>query len=81
MGEDSDQERSSRRSKAGEDRGGQALARRGDRITSQLTLPLIGDKSIEDFAALTKETLDFTKAYASVALASALVICCLALLL
>ena len=50
-------------------------------ITSQLTLPLIGDKSIDDFAALTKETLSFTKAYASAALASVLVICSLALLL
>jgi putative membrane protein len=50
-------------------------------ITSQLTLPLIGDKSIEDFATLTKETLSFTKAYASAALASALLICSLALFL
>ncbi len=50
-------------------------------ITSQLPLPLIGDKSIDDFAALTKETLSFTKAYASAALASVLVICSLALLL
>jgi len=50
-------------------------------ITSQLTLPLIGDKSIDDFAVLTKETLSFTKAYASAALASALVICSLALFL
>ena len=39
-------------------------------ITSHLTLPLIGDKSIADFATLTKETLSFTKAYASAALAS-----------
>lgn len=50
-------------------------------ITSQLTLPLIGDKSLNDFATLTKETLGFTKAYASAALASALVICSLALFL
>jgi putative membrane protein len=50
-------------------------------ITSQLTLPLIGDKSIEDFATLTKETLSFTKAYASAALVSAFVICCVALFL
>jgi len=50
-------------------------------ITSQLTLPLIGDKSIEDFATLTKETLSFTKAYASAALVSALAICCVALFL
>jgi len=50
-------------------------------ITSQSTLPLIGDKSIDDFAALTKETLSFTKAYASAALTSALVICSLALFL
>jgi putative membrane protein len=50
-------------------------------ITSQLTLPLIGDKSIADFATLTKETLSFTKAYASATLASGLVICSLALLL
>lgn len=48
-------------------------------ITSQLTLPLIGDKSLNDFAALTKETLSFTKAYASAALASSLVICFLTL--
>lgn len=50
-------------------------------ITSQLTLPLIGDKSIDDFATLTKETLSFTKAYASAALASVLVICSLTLIL
>ena len=48
-------------------------------VTSQLTLPLIGAKSLNDFATLTKETLRFTKAYASGALASALVICSLAL--
>jgi putative membrane protein len=48
-------------------------------ITSQLTLPLIGDRSLNDFATLTKETLRFTKAYASAALASTLVICSLAL--
>ncbi len=48
-------------------------------ITSELTLPLIGDKSLNDFATLTKETLNFTKAYASAALAAALVICSLAL--
>ena len=40
---------------------------------------MIGDKSLNDFAALTKETLSFTKAYASAALAAALVICSLAL--
>jgi putative membrane protein len=50
-------------------------------ITSQLTLPLIGDKSLNDFATLTKETLRFTKTYATGALASALVICSLALFL
>jgi len=50
-------------------------------IASQVMLPLIGDKSLNDFAALTKETLSFTKAYASGALASALIICCLALFL
>jgi putative membrane protein len=48
-------------------------------ITSQLTLPLIGDKSLNDFATLTKETLSFAKAYASAALASLLLICSLAL--
>ncbi len=48
-------------------------------ITSQLTLPLIGDKSLNDFATLTKETLSFTKAYSSAALVSSLVICSLAL--
>ena len=50
-------------------------------ITSQLTLPLIGDKSLNDFAALTKETLRFAKSYASASLASGLVICSLALFL
>jgi putative membrane protein len=50
-------------------------------MTSQLTLPLIGAKSIADFATLTRETLSFTKAYASAALASGLVICFLALFL
>jgi putative membrane protein len=50
-------------------------------ITSQLTLPLIGDKSLNDFAILTKETLSFTKSYATAALASAAVICSLALFL
>jgi putative membrane protein len=50
-------------------------------MTSQLTLPLIGAKSIADFATLTRETLSFTKAYASAALASGLVICSLALFL
>jgi putative membrane protein len=56
---------------------------RGDvtAITSQLTLPLIGDKSLNDFAALTKEALSFAKGYASAALASSLVICSLALFL
>ena len=44
-------------------------------ITTQLTLPLIGDQSLNDFAALTKETLSFTKAYAAGALTSALIIC------
>jgi putative membrane protein len=48
-------------------------------ITSQLTLPLIGDRSLNDFAALTKDALAFTRAYASAALASSLVICSLAL--
>jgi putative membrane protein len=48
-------------------------------ITSQVTLPLIGDKSLNDFAALTKETLSFTKAYAAAALASIIVICSLVL--
>ena len=50
-------------------------------ITSQLTLPLIGDKSLNDFATLTKETLRFTKSYASAAFASGLIICSLALFL
>jgi putative membrane protein len=50
-------------------------------ITSQLTLPLIGDKSLNDFATLTKETLRFTKSYATAAFASASVICSLALFL
>ena len=50
-------------------------------VTSRLTLPLIGEKSLNDFAALTKETLSFSKAYASATLASSLVICSLALLI
>lgn len=50
-------------------------------ITSEVTLPLIGDKSLDDFATLTKETLDFTKTYAVGALASALALCSLALFL
>jgi putative membrane protein len=50
-------------------------------ITSQLTLPLIGDKSIDDFAAMTKEALRFTKTYWSAALASVLVICSVTLFL
>ncbi len=50
-------------------------------VTSHLMLPLIGDRSIDDFAALTKETLSFSKAYASAALASVLVICSLALII
>jgi putative membrane protein len=49
--------------------------------TLQQTLPLIGDKSLDDFAALTKETLSFTKAYATGALVSALLICSIALFL
>ena len=49
-------------------------------ITSELTLPLIGEKSLHDFAVLTKETLDFTKVYAQAALVSALILCALALL-
>jgi putative membrane protein len=48
-------------------------------IITQSTLPLIGDKSLNDFAELTKEALSFSRAYASVALASVLVICLLAL--
>lgn len=48
-------------------------------ITSQVTLPLIGDKSLNDFAALTKETLGFARTYAVAAIASILVICSLAL--
>jgi putative membrane protein len=50
-------------------------------ISSELTLPLIGDKSLNDFAALTKETLAFAKAYASGALAATLAICILTLFL
>jgi len=50
-------------------------------ITSRQTLPLIGDKSLDDFATLTKETLSFTKAYATGAIASALLICFVALFL
>ena len=48
-------------------------------ITSRLTLPLIGDQSLNDFASLTKETLSFTKAYAGAALLAALIICSLTL--
>ena len=60
---------------------GQAVAGERDRNHLAADLPLIGDKSLNDFATLTKETLGFTKAYASAALASALVICSLALFL
>ena len=49
-------------------------------VTSQVDLPLIGDKSLNDFAALTKDALDFARTYAAGALASLLVICSLALL-
>ena len=48
-------------------------------ITSQVMLPLIGDKSLNDFAALTKETLSFTKTYTIGALTSVLIICSLSL--
>ena len=48
-------------------------------VTSQLTMPLIGTKSLNDFATLTKETLRFAKTYASAVLVSAFVICSLAL--
>jgi len=48
-------------------------------VTTLLTLPLIGDKSLNDFAVLTKQTLNFTKPYATGALASALAISLLAL--
>jgi putative membrane protein len=48
-------------------------------VTSQLMLPLIGAKSLNDFATLTKEALQFAKAYASAALVSAFVIFSLAL--
>jgi putative membrane protein len=47
-------------------------------ITSRQTLPLIGDKSLDDFAALTKQTLSFTKAYATGAVISALLVCAVA---
>ena len=50
-------------------------------ISSELTLPLVGDKSLNDFAALTTETLAFAKAYASGALAATLAICLLTLFL
>jgi putative membrane protein len=50
-------------------------------ITSEVRLPLIGDRSLNDFAALTKETLKFSKAYAAATFISALVACSLALLL
>ena len=36
-------------------------------ISSQVTLPLIGDQSINDFATLTKQAIDFTKSYAAAA--------------
>jgi putative membrane protein len=82
LGEDSDREtlvatikKLERLAEARLSRGGVAV------ITSQLTLPLIGDKPLNDFADLTKETLSFAKAYARAALASSLVICSLALFL
>jgi putative membrane protein len=49
-------------------------------ISSQVTLPLIGDKSINDFAALTKDAIDFTKAYAAGAFVVTIVLCGAALL-
>lgn len=48
-------------------------------VASEQTLPLIGDNSINDFAALTKEAIDFTKVYAAAAMTLALVICAAAL--
>ncbi len=50
-------------------------------VTSNTTLPLIGDKSLNDFAALTHESLRFARRYAAAALTSTLVICILALFL
>ncbi len=49
-------------------------------IASEMTVPLIGEKSLHDFAALTKETLDFTKMYTNAAVVFAFVLCALALL-
>jgi len=48
-------------------------------IASEQTLPLIGDNSINDFAALTKDAIDFTRTYATAALAATFVICAAAL--
>lgn len=48
-------------------------------VTFQLTLPLIGEESLDDFAALARDSLRFAKAYAGAAIATAIVICFLAL--
>jgi putative membrane protein len=48
-------------------------------ISSHLTLPLIGDRALNDFANLTKRTLSFSKSYAYVAVASTIAICFAAL--
>ena len=48
-------------------------------VTSETTLPLIGDKSLNDFANLTKDSLLFARRYAAVALTSTVVICLLTL--
>lgn len=50
-------------------------------FTTDMQLPLIGDKSLEDFAALAKEALDFTKTYAAGAIAATILACVLALFL
>lgn len=50
-------------------------------VTTDMQLPLIGDKSLEDFAALAKDALDFTKTYASGAIAATILACALVLFL
>lgn len=50
-------------------------------LTSDTTLPLIGDKSLDDFATLTKESLRFAKRYAAVSLTLVTALCCFTLFL
>lgn len=50
-------------------------------VASQMKLPLIGDRSLDDFATLTKDVLNFTKAYMSGALVAIGLVCLFSLFL